>query len=82
MAKKRELHRNEYVGPAYNRTKIYAACVSRGSSSCRSVSAAGARLQQQTRRPLLLLSIDGTDRRTDGRTLDRFLTLSACYADA
>jgi len=23
---------------------------------------------QQTRRPLLLLSIDGTDRRTDGRT--------------
>jgi len=24
--------------------------------------------QQQTHRPLLLLSIDGTDRRTDGRT--------------
>ena len=29
--------------------------------------------QQQTRRPLLLLSIDGTHRLTDGRTLDRFI---------
>jgi len=27
--------------------------------------------QQQTRRTLLLLSIDGTDKRTDRRTLDR-----------
>jgi len=27
--------------------------------------------QQQTRRPSLLLSIDGTDRQTDGRTPDR-----------
>jgi len=49
------------IGP-----KIYAARMSRGSSSYRSISAARARPQQQTRRPLLLLSIDGTDGRTDG----------------
>jgi len=29
--------------------------------------------QQQTRRTPLLLSIDGTDGQTDGRTLDRFI---------
>jgi len=29
--------------------------------------------QQQTRRPPLLLSIDGSDGRTDKRTLDRFI---------
>jgi len=34
-------------------------------------------LQQQTRRPPLLLSIDGTD----GQTLDHFITLTAYYAD-
>jgi len=37
--------------------------------------------QQQTRRPPLLLSIDGTDRRMDGRTdrrtLDRFIDPAA-----
>jgi len=52
---------------------------------CRSISTARARAQQQTSRTLLLLSIDGTDRRTDGqaehRTLDRFKTLTAYYAD-
>jgi len=38
----------------------------------RSVSAADARAQQQTRRPQLLLSIDvGTDRRNDTRPLHR-----------
>ena len=58
--------RNKYVGPPYSRTKIYAARMSRGSSSHRSTSAARARPQQQTRRPpLLLLSTDGRDRRTD-----------------
>jgi len=40
--------------------------------------------QQQTRQPPLLLSIDGTDRRTDrqtdGQTLDLFMTLAAYYA--
>ena len=58
--------------------------MSRGSSSNRSISAARARPQQQTRRPPLLLSIDGTDRpdgQTEGRTLDRFMTLTAYYAD-
>ena len=64
----------ECPGPPYNsRIKIYAARMSRGSgsSSYRSTapSAARARPQQQTRRPLLLLlSIDGTDRRTDRQT--------------
>jgi len=57
--------RNKYVGPPYSRTKIYAARMSRGSSSHRSTSAARARPQQQTRRPPLLLSTDGRDRRTD-----------------
>jgi len=40
-------------------------------------SAARARPQQHTRRPPVLSSIDMTDIRTDGRTLDRFMTLSA-----
>jgi len=39
------------------------------------------RPQQQTHRPPLLLSIDGTDRRTDRRTLGRFMALTAYYAD-
>ena len=39
----------------------------------RSVSAAGARAQQQTSRTSLLRSIDRTDRRTDGRTPDRYI---------
>ena len=57
------------VGPPCSRTNIYAARMSRGSSGYRSISAARARPQQHTRRPpLLLLSIDGTDRQTDGRT--------------
>jgi len=69
---------NKYVGPPYTRAKIYAACMSRGSSSSRSISAARARPQQQTLRPpLLLLSIKGTD----GRTLDRFMMLAEYYAD-
>jgi len=33
--------------------------------------------QQQTRRMRLMLSIDGTDRRTDGRTLDHFIDPAA-----
>jgi len=56
-----------------------------GGSSYRSISAARARPQQQTRRPPLLLSIDGTDRRrdrqTDRRTLDHFIVLTAYNAD-
>jgi len=46
---------------------------------------ARARPQQQTRQPPVLLSIDETNRerhkRTDGRTLDRFMTLARYYAD-
>jgi len=49
----------------------------RRSSRYGSMSAALARPQQQTSLPPLLLSIDGTD----GRTLDRFMTLSVYYAD-
>jgi len=56
------------VGPKFR--------MSRGSSHYRSISAARARPQQQTRRPPLLLSSDGTDRRTDGRTFDRFMRLT------
>ena len=56
---------NNHIGPRYSRIKIYAADKSRGSSSYRSISDARARPQQQTHRPQLLLSIDGTDRRTE-----------------
>ena len=45
-----------------------------GARSYRSISAAYTGAQQQTRRPPLLLSIDGTDRRADRRTL-------GCYID-
>jgi len=45
-----------------------AAC---GAGSCRSITAAHARAQQQTSRTSLLLSIDRTDRRTDIRPLHR-----------
>jgi len=38
---------------------------------------ARARPQQQTRQPLL--SIDGTDRRTDGRTIERFMLENMLY---
>ena len=65
-----DLSNYEYVGhgPPCSRTKIYAARVSRGGSSYRETYAARARPQQQTHRPPLLLSIDGTDRRTDGHS--------------
>ena len=46
---------------------------------------ARARPQQQTRQPPVLLSIDETEGdtngQTDGRTLDRFMTLARYYAD-
>ena len=65
------------VGPKFTRP----ACCAAAATINRSMSAARARPQQQTRRPPLLLSIDGTDRRTDGQTLDRFMTLAAFCAD-
>jgi len=40
-----------------------------------------ARAQQQTRQLTPLLWIDGTDRRKDGRTLNRFMMLTAHYVD-
>ena len=47
------------------------------------MSAAEARVQQQTRRPPLLLSIDWTDRRTDGgrdgQTPDRYIDLRVLW---
>ena len=64
-----DITRYEYVGPPCSRATIYAARVSRGSCSYRSISAVCARPQQQTRRPPLLLSINGTDRQTDTRPL-------------
>jgi len=54
---------NEHVGPPYSRTKIYAARITQGSSSYRSISAARARPQQQTRRPRCFCR--STERRTD-----------------
>jgi len=42
-------------------------------SSCRSISAARARAQQQTSRTALSLSIDGTDRRRSGQTPYRYI---------
>jgi len=69
--KKHENNNNNYAGPPYSRTKIYAALMSRSSSSLYYIeryllwSRVGA--QQQTRRPSLLLLIDGTDRQTDTR---------------
>ena len=66
---------NNCVGPAYSRTKIYALRMTRGSSVYRNMCAVRNGPQQQTRRPPLLLSIDGTDRQTDTRSL------TAYYAD-
>ena len=55
--------------------------VQHGTSSYRSISAADAGAQQQTRRPPLLLSIDGRDRRAaDGRTPDRCIENPASHA--
>jgi len=48
------------------RTKFLLFFLSRMGSRYWSISAARARAQQQTSRTTLLLSIDGTDRRTDG----------------
>ena len=52
------------LGPKFTRP----ACRTAAAAINRYLLWARARPQQQTRRPPLLLSIDGTDRRTDGRT--------------
>ena len=51
------------------------ACSTVATAIVRYLLRARTRPQQQTRRPPLLLSIDGTDR----QTLDRFITLTAYY---
>ena len=76
----------KYVGSPYRRAKIYAARMPCGGSSHRSIFAARARAQQQTRRPPLLLSIDGTDGQTDGhstvtRRLPRTITHKQALAE-
>ena len=45
-----------------------------GARSYRSMSAIDAGAQQQTRRPQLLLLVDGTEERTDRRTPDLYTT--------
>jgi len=58
-----------YVGPPYSRTKIYAARMSRSSSSSsyRSMSAANARLTSAANPPAAAAAVDRKDRQTDTR---------------
>ena len=65
-AKTNSIVNNNYAGPPCSRTKIYAARMSRGSSSYRSISAARTRPQQQTR------CCCRSTGQTDGRTLGPF----------
>jgi len=68
---------NKYVGPPYSRIKIYAA-------RYRSMSAAHTlRRATNNNKPAAAATtaVDRRDRRTDGRTLDRFMTLTACHAN-
>ena len=79
-----QLCSENYAGPSYSRTNIYAVRGSYAADDARCSSKAdgdggrcwsiAARAQQQTSRTSLLLSIDGTDRRTDGHStvLGRF----------
>jgi len=64
--------------PAFAAERRAAGCsrlqLLRGAASCRPISPASHGAQLQTRRTPQLLSIDGTDRQTDGRTDDRFLS--------
>jgi len=64
--------------PAFAAERRAAGCsrlqLLRGAASCRPISPASHGAQLQTRRTPQLLSIDGTDRRTDGQTDDRFLS--------
>ena len=66
---------NIYIGPPYSR-------MSRGSSCYRSISAARARPTSAANPPAAAAAVERRDRRTtDGRTLDRFNTFTAYYAD-
>jgi len=52
------------VGSQHDAARI-CQCLQYGTRSYRSISAAHASAQQQTHRPPMLLSIDGTDKRAD-----------------
>ena len=65
---------NEHVGPPYSLTKIYAARITQGSSSYRSIYAARARPQQQTRRPRCFCRSTEKNRQAERRT-DRHSTV-------
>ena len=54
------------IGPPCSRAKIYAARVSRGGSSYRSISAAGQRPHSAANPPAVAAAVDRWDRRTDG----------------
>ena len=81
----------KFTRPAYRAAddddRLFKGPVSVCPSVCPSIDICScARFQQQTRRLSLMLSIDPTERRTDrgtdGRTLDRFLTPAIyCAAD-
>ena len=59
---------NKYVGRPYSRAKIYAARMKRGSSSYRSISAAGPRPTSAANPPAAVATVDRWDRQTDGQT--------------
>jgi len=58
-----------YVTVALSNLMLAAFAAQRRLQACRSISASDASAQQQIRRPLPLLSIDGTDRRTGHPTV-------------
>jgi len=58
---------NKYVGPTYSRTIIYAARMSRSSSSCRAISAAGPRPTSAANPPAAAAAMGKTDGWTDTR---------------
>jgi len=79
------LYSASYLGRQHDTARIccWAPCCGAVAAECRcpllSIVSCPHGAKQQTHRTPLLLSIDGTDRRTDGRTIDRFID-SAYYA--
>jgi len=67
------------VGPKFTRPACRAAAAA--AAIDRHLLRAGARPQQQTHRTDAAAAVDRWDRRTDGRTLDRFVTPTAPCAD-
>ena len=56
-------------------------CIRDRYSSYRSISAAGTRPTSAANPPAAALTVGRRERQTDGRTLDRFMTLTVYYAD-